>query len=290
MRDDLEDFNLNGWDSHDENDEPLLTDLGAGDWLPVANHPSSPITVGDTLFVGSNPTEVVSISPSQIQTRNIITSELRNIQPAGQFFRDDSGMLAEGRKSTRTRKKTAFYTYDKPGGEIERNTSRKCDDGLDLVGQKFWNADSSEEMPKCFIVLGARNHQDGSQTHKVLDYALEDDQKGKLFFSKVCEVRKWMQDSLSEPPGQSPVHVSESVNEDILEPPSNSMFEEKGVGNLRAATTFKVRDDVAKCIRSKIKSRRRFRRPKKIPRRVIISVLRGKIKKSFFKSSSPLLQ
>ena len=224
---------------------------------------------------------MVSISPSQIQTRNLITSEVRNILPTGQFFRDDSGMLTEGRKSTRLRKKTAFYTYDKPGGEIEKNISQPHDDGFDLIGQKFWNADSSDEMPKCYIVLGARRH--GGRSHRVLDYALEDDQDGKKFFSKVSVVRKWMQDDLPETPGQSSVHLTESFNEDILEPPSNSLFEDKGIGNLRAAPTFKIRNDVAKCLRSKIKTHRRFNRPKKIPRRVIISVLRGKIKKSFFK-------
>ena len=93
-------------------------------------------------------------------------------------------------------------------------------------------------MPKCFIVLGARNHQDGSQSHRVLDYALEDDQNGKTFFSEVFEVRKWMQDSWSEPPGQSPVPVTEIINEDILEPPSNSMFEEKGGGKSQSCTDF----------------------------------------------------
>ena len=98
------------------NPESPLQNLGASNWLPIHDHATSPIQVGDTLFVNDHSTEITAISPKQILAKDLLSQAIHVVGPPGQFFHDTSGLLTSARRSTRFRSQQAFFTYNRMGG------------------------------------------------------------------------------------------------------------------------------------------------------------------------------
>ena len=65
LRDGDSDLQLDDWTREGPDQHPM-NDLGVADWLPVNDLETSPISVGDTLIVLDQPTEVVGVSPAAI--------------------------------------------------------------------------------------------------------------------------------------------------------------------------------------------------------------------------------
>jgi hypothetical protein len=70
-------------------------------------------------------------------------------------------MLTGGRHSTRHRTSTAFYTYDRLGGEIDKKAPIPTPPPSNLIGSQFWDTEeeNSDELPENFTIIGAGRHQ-----------------------------------------------------------------------------------------------------------------------------------
>ena len=171
FRDDNDDLNL---DIYDENGDPEspLQNLGAANWLPVHDHVTSPLQVGDTLFVNDHPTKITSVSPQQILAKDLLSKSIHIVGPTGQFFHDTSGLLTSARRSTRFRSQSAYFTYNSFGGEVERKKPKTIDLGEDLVGMDFWDHETKdpESAMHLYTVTKAAKHVDNGKTWDCLEY------------------------------------------------------------------------------------------------------------------------
>ena len=294
-----EEYNLDIWDSH-LNPEPPLCEVGAAAWLPVYDHVGSPIQVGDTLFLSDQPTVVEAVSPTEIRVRNLLNNETETVSPQQRFFSDAAGLLTRGRHSTRFRGAAAFYTYDEPGGNNLSNQDVKLPnvqkpsvpvDGSDLVGLQFWDANEGES-PLSYTIIGTAVQTLDNTNFKCLKYRRTDQihmpaTKENTETSRVREVRSWM-DNLT-PPNTTPMVETEPVIPDVNDDDDDvsitptSLFTTDGIGEIAVAPVSLDHDETAAILRTKIRNFKIARRPKKIPRRVLIQVLKGKIKKAYFK-------
>ena len=86
------------------------------DWLPVCKESHSPLHIGDTLFVGLTPTNIIGLDDNTIRTRDLLTDHFLSVPTSGQFYRDTDGLMSAHRPSVRSRNSPTFFTYDVLGG------------------------------------------------------------------------------------------------------------------------------------------------------------------------------
>ena len=103
LRDANPDLNFDGWENHsNENSQPTLNDLGECSFLPTHDGVASPLQTGDTLFIGNSPTSITAVSPTNIESKHLVTGTVHNTSPQGQFFNV---------KQCHTRQRTAGLDY-----------------------------------------------------------------------------------------------------------------------------------------------------------------------------------
>ena len=100
--------------------------------------------------------------------------------------------------------------------------------------------------------------------------------------SRVQEVRKWM-DNLLPAPASSKI-VDLPIDDDDITTRPTSLFTAEGIGDLKLGAAGHDHDETAAVLRIKIRNYKISRKGKKIPRRIMMHVLKGKkIKEAFWK-------
>jgi len=279
--DDDDDSGLTSWLEENPGD---LNDIGVAGWLPVHDSVASPIQVGDTLIVLNTPTEVVAVSPDMIQARDLRTRKLLSVPTCNPFFEDRTGMLTGARVSTRFRKQRALFTYNQLGGGkdkpiVEEKKGKK--DGSDLVGSQFWDTSVGEIIPELYTVTGfeKRALDNGDPTsYNTVGYKLSkelEDPGAEHHFSRVQEVRKWM-NSGPAVPATLPESSEPLDDGDFVQARQSSLFGSDGIGELMIADSAMAPEgDLASNFRTKISKLRVTQRPPKIPVAMVKKILKA---------------
>jgi hypothetical protein len=189
-------------------------------------------------------------------------------------------MLTGARVSTRNRKQKFFFTCHRPGGEIETNTTKPVDAGVELIGQQFWDTEDDHDVPEPFTVTGVGKHNTEGTNYNFVEYKPNREMENPDFepnFSRVMEVRKWFDRTPPFPTDPSPT-LPKPVHdepEDFVQERQSPLFAPGGLDELQCAGSGMAETgDTASALRTKISQINVHTPPPRIPDHVVIDMLR----------------
>ena len=286
-------------------------------WLQLDDTAASPIRVGDTIICPDADTTVISVSPKGPIVQIEGTNETVCIPAFSSFYRDDLCLLHRDRPQ-RQRKQRVLYNATVLGGTPKRTVQQEVDTGEDLIGKSFYACvDDGDTSPAHYIITGVGDPAAYADIYKgqvppYLRYLRSDeldDPDAIPRDSTTKEIRGWMQSSqgqdirvncafmfdldktLPQAISIDATRVSDckestSIDEGVcmvakkrgkrvtFDPSLGPPVEETPQTGRSSKSVIAAKD----VLRERIRGAKVKRRQKRIPRRHVIEILKGKFR------------
>ena len=280
------DYNLDGWD-HADYSATVCNDT-LNEYLHQHDPVLTPLRKGDTLFVGSTPTTVTNVAWGEVTTRDLLSDALLVVPTDASLYRDSEGLLVGHRYSLRNRTAAVFFTPDDSKARIAKQAAAHLRKGEDLVGRTFVDSITPSRPPVEFTVTGTCRFEN----KPALAYkpTLTPETGPKAFVSTVPEVRSWVdtlapspfgnapqpEPATSVPPESPPDSTNSTPPDELGDATASVEILKTAIQNAQSTIPSLEGKSADEILRTRIATCTLARKPKKIPRKVVLAVLQHK--------------